>query len=104
MFNGLGTYTWSNNTTLSGIFENNFCQRVGKKIYPSGQMYVGELRMDLEHGKGVFTDGKQRIIGTWENGAITEELLETTVPALEAEAVAVLRDGTTSETSIRDFP
>jgi hypothetical protein len=83
MFDGLGTYTWSTGTSLSGLFEKNFCNRVGKKTYPGGQVYVGELSLDLEHGKGVYLDGKQRLLGLWEQGTLTEELFESVVPALE---------------------
>jgi len=85
MFNGLGTYTWSAGTSLAGVFESNFCNRVGKKTLPGGQVYVGELRHDLEHGKGVFTDGEQRIIGLWDEGALHQQLIETIVPALEVD-------------------
>jgi hypothetical protein len=87
MFDGLGCYTWSTGTSLSGLFEKNYCNRVGKKTYPGGQVYVGELKLDLEHGKGVYLDGKQRLLGLWENGKITEELFESVVPALEIDAV-----------------
>jgi hypothetical protein len=88
MFNGLGTFTWGSGTSLSGIFENNYCNRVGKKVYPEGQVYVGELKHDMEDGKGVFTDpGKQRIVGLWKEGKPVEELFESIVPALEVDAV-----------------
>jgi len=87
MLDGLGTYTWSSGTSLSGLFEKNYCNRVGKKTYPGGQIYVGELQLDLEHGKGVYLDGKQRILGIWEHGKIVEELFESVVPALEMDAV-----------------
>lgn len=85
MFHGLGTYTWSAGTSLAGVFENNYCNRVGKKTLPGGQVYVGEMKHDLEHGKGVFTDGEQRIIGIWNEGALQEQLFETVVPALEVD-------------------
>jgi hypothetical protein len=85
MFNGLGTYTWSAGTSLAGVFESNFCNRVGKKTLPGGQVYVGEMKLDLEHGKGVFTDGDQRIIGLWEEGKLVQQLIESIVPALEVD-------------------
>ena len=35
----------------------------------------------------VYLDGKQRLLGLWENGKIVEELFESVVPALEIDAV-----------------
>merc|ERR1711904_147122 len=69
----------------AGVFENNFCNRVGKKTLPGGQVYVGEMKHDMEDGKGVLTDGDQRIIGIWKEGALVEQLFETIVPALEVD-------------------
>jgi len=49
---------------------------------------VGELRQDVEHGRGVFTErpGGRRLVGTWHDGALVAELYEIAVPALEEEA------------------
>merc|ERR1719265_1334610 len=88
MFNGLGTYTWSAGTSLSGVFDNNYCNRVGKKTLPGGQVYVGELKHDLENGKGVYIDGDARIVGLWEEGCLVSEVFETMVPTLEVDASA----------------
>lgn len=87
MFDGHGTYLWSSGHSLSGLFEENHCNRVGHKVYPGGQVYHGELQMDLEHGKGVLVDGDFRLIGLWRNGQCIEELFETFVPALELDAI-----------------
>merc|ERR1719401_2836790 len=88
MFNGLGCYTWSSGTSLTGVFENNFCNKVGKKVYPGGHVYVGELCEDQEHGRGVLSDQYgTRIVGVWQYGQLTEELVEIIVPAIEVDAV-----------------
>jgi hypothetical protein len=87
MFNGLGTFSWASGHSLSGFFEDNTCSKVGRKIYPDGQMYFGELEADLEHGKGVLMEAGRRLIGLWKEGQIVEELFETFVPALELDAI-----------------
>merc|ERR1719162_2493356 len=93
MFNGLGCYTWSNGTILVGKFENNFCNHVGKKTYPAGQVYVGELQDDQENGRGVLSDQHgTRIVGVWESGALVEEIVEVIVPAIEVDATNGLGD------------
>lgn len=85
-FNGAGTYTWSSGTQLIGIFENNFCNQVGKKTYANGGVYLGELSADLEQGRGVFVDAKGvRVLGMWEKGRLVEELVEMIVPAAEVD-------------------
>merc|ERR1711974_390374 len=89
MGNGLGCYSWSSGVTLTGVFERGFCNRVGKKTYPSGETYVGELFEDQEHGSGVMSDRNgTRIVGTWNRGVLVEELVEMIVPALEVDSVA----------------
>merc|ERR1712137_179646 len=89
VFNGLGCYTWSSGTALVGVFENNVCSTVGKKTYPNGQVCVGELLEDQEHGRGVLTDQSgARVVGTWDHGVLTVELVEAIVPALEVDMVA----------------
>jgi len=89
MFNGLGTYTWSSGTSLVGVFENNVCNKVGKKMYPNGQVYVGELAEDQEHGRGVLSDQNgARIVAVWNHGRLSEELVEMIVPAIEVDAIA----------------
>lgn len=87
MFNGLGCFTWASGHTLTGLFADNICNRVGQKVYPGGQVYRGELQNDLEHGKGVLTEGDHRIVGLWKEGRCVEELVETFVPALELDAI-----------------
>lgn len=87
MFHGLGTFSWASGHSLSGFFEENHCSRVGRKAYPGGQVYFGELHMDLEQGKGVLVENNQRLIGLWREGRCVEELFETYVPALEVDAI-----------------
>mmetsp|Transcript_122678 Transcript_122678/g.392785 ORF Transcript_122678/g.392785 Transcript_122678/m.392785 type:complete len:366 (-) Transcript_122678:343-1440(-) len=88
-FTGLGCYTWSSGTTLMGVFENNFCSKLGKKAYPNGQVYVGELLEDEEHGRGVLADQSgNRIVGIWNRGKLEEELIEAIVRAQEVDALA----------------
>jgi len=87
MFHGFGAFSWASGHTLSGLFEDNHCSRVGRKVYPEGQVYFGELRMDLEHGKGVLIEGDQRLVGLWRGGRCVEELFETFVPALDLDAI-----------------
>jgi len=89
VFYGLGSYTWSSGTCVVGAFENNCCSKVGKKSYPDGTVYVGEFLEDQEHGRGVMTDRNgARIVGTWDNGKMVEELVEAIVPAIEVDAIA----------------
>merc|ERR1712185_815826 len=92
MFNGLGTFSWASGHSLSGFFADNICSKVGRKVYPDGQMYLGELQADLEHGKGVMIEAPKwseqdrcylkgrRLIGLWREGRCVEELFETYVP------------------------
>lgn len=87
MFHGRGTFWWSSGHSLAGLFEENLCSRVGHKVYPGGQVYYGELQMDLEHGKGVLIDGDFRLMGLWRDGCCVQELFETFVPALELDAI-----------------
>eukprot|EP00928_Gymnodinium_smaydae_P026817 TRINITY_DN20944_c1_g1_i1.p1 TRINITY_DN20944_c1_g1~~TRINITY_DN20944_c1_g1_i1.p1 ORF type:complete len:778 (+),score=136.62 TRINITY_DN20944_c1_g1_i1:243-2576(+) len=74
-FTGLGMFTWRCGATLAGIFEDNYCNRVGRKKYPDGHEYTGGLRFDMEHGKGVVTDGGRCTMGIWENGKMVEKLV-----------------------------
>eukprot|EP00743_Colponemidia_sp_Colp-15_P010212 GILK01011221.1.p1 GENE.GILK01011221.1~~GILK01011221.1.p1 ORF type:complete len:827 (-),score=108.90 GILK01011221.1:76-2556(-) len=85
MYNGLGTYAWRDGTQLIGIFEAHCCNKHGKKILPGGQTYVGEFKNDLEHGKGIYTDGDNRIVGTWRHGEVAEQLLERVIFSEEGE-------------------
>jgi len=87
MFNGLGTFSWASGHSLSGFFADNTCSKVGRKVYPDGQLYLGELQADLEHGKGVLMEAGRRLIGLWREGRCVEELFETFVPALELDAI-----------------
>lgn len=95
MFHGLGTFSWASGHSLAGLFEENFCNSVGRKVYPDGQVYTGELQMDLEHGKGVLVEAattgapgeSHRLIGLWREGKCVEELFETFVPAMELDAI-----------------
>jgi len=87
MFNGHGTFSWASGHSLSGSFSDNTCSLVGRKVYPDGQIYLGELQADLEHGKGVLMQAGRRLIGLWQEGRCVEELFETFVPALELDAI-----------------
>mmetsp|Transcript_67798 Transcript_67798/g.145121 ORF Transcript_67798/g.145121 Transcript_67798/m.145121 type:complete len:764 (+) Transcript_67798:49-2340(+) len=87
MFHGLGSFTWASGHSLTGLFERNHCNTVGHKVYPGGQVYYGALKMDLEHGRGVLTEGDQRLMGIWNEGICVQELFETFVPALELDAI-----------------
>lgn len=87
MFHGFGCFSWASGHSLSGLFDENFCSSVGRKAYPEGQVYHGELQMDLEHGKGVLVLGDQRLIGIYRDGRCVEELFEMFVPALELDAI-----------------
>merc|ERR1712151_1088166 len=86
-FHGLGTYTWASGRSLSGCFREGRCNEVGCKAYPGGQVYYGELKADLEHGKGVLMQGDTRLIGLWREGQLVQELFETFVPALDLDAI-----------------
>eukprot|EP00929_Paragymnodinium_shiwhaense_P087071 TRINITY_DN47379_c0_g1_i1.p1 TRINITY_DN47379_c0_g1~~TRINITY_DN47379_c0_g1_i1.p1 ORF type:complete len:964 (-),score=175.22 TRINITY_DN47379_c0_g1_i1:218-3109(-) len=104
-FNGLGTFQWANGSSLAGIFEDNYCSRVGRKVNSDGSVYTGELRFDLEHGKGVLwshdsgisnrrwghrhptqdvgSAGGSRLVALWEDGKAVKELLMSHAPELE---------------------
>lgn len=79
---GHGRFEWCTGHTLSGFFEEGYC-RFGEKVYESGQVYVGELKNDLEHGNGVLADGQFRVAGVWRKGRCSKELLETFVSLSE---------------------
>lgn len=82
-FKGLGVFTWATGAKLSGLFEDNFCNRVGRKIYRDGRIYTGELRHDLEHGKGLLIEGGKSFVGFWEQGKVVKRLIMSTEPELE---------------------
>jgi len=83
-FNGRGTFMWNDRTTLTGLYENNYCNRVGRKVYTDGREYTGELRYDLEHGKGIVTEPqKKRFVGIWEDGRVVEELFDSCAPEVD---------------------
>merc|ERR1719213_1351048 len=95
LFDGLGCYTWSSGTSITGVFDNNHCNKVGKKIYPNGNTYVGEFLKDQEHGRGVLCDKTgARIVGIWSSdpdrntSCLVEELVEAIVPPIEVDAIA----------------
>eukprot|EP00929_Paragymnodinium_shiwhaense_P095696 TRINITY_DN5694_c0_g1_i1.p1 TRINITY_DN5694_c0_g1~~TRINITY_DN5694_c0_g1_i1.p1 ORF type:complete len:812 (+),score=178.31 TRINITY_DN5694_c0_g1_i1:156-2591(+) len=87
LFHGLGTFTWASGHSISGCFQEHRCNSVGCKVYPGGLVYYGELEDDVEHGKGMLTDGKARLIGLWKKGRIEQELFETSVHALDLDAM-----------------
>jgi len=59
---------------------------VGRKTYPNGNVYVGELSEDEESGRGVMTDPSGgRVVGTWAKGRLVEELVEMIVGAAEVD-------------------
>lgn len=83
-FNGRGTFIWEDGISLTGLYEDNYCNRVGCKVYGDGRVYTGELRYDLEHGKGIVTEPqKKRFVGIWEHGRIVEELFDSCAPSVE---------------------
>merc|ERR1712072_818059 len=85
-FNGRGTFTWDDHSSLTGLFEDNYCNRVGRKCYPDGAEYTGELRFDLEHGKGIVTEhgkGQKRFVAIWDNGKVIEELFDVCAPEVD---------------------
>jgi len=83
-FNGRGAFTWSTGAQLGGLFEDGFCNRVGRKVYPDGMVYTGELRYDLEHGKGILSEpwGK-KLVARWEDGKAVKELLASCAPLFD---------------------
>merc|ERR1740117_2127808 len=83
-FNGRGTFMWTDRASLTGLFENNYCNRVGRKVYPDGREYTGELRYDLEHGKGIVSEAqKKRFVGIWNHGNVVEELFDSCAPEVD---------------------
>lgn len=83
-FNGRGTFMWADRTSLTGLYEDNYCNRIGRKVYPDGREYTGELRYDLEHGKGIVTEPqKKRFVAIWTNGKVVEELFDSCAPEMD---------------------
>lgn len=83
-FNGRGTFKWNDCTSLTGLFEDGYCNRLGRKIYPDGREYTGELRYDLEHGKGIQTEPqRKRFVGFWKDGNVVEELFDSCAPEVD---------------------
>lgn len=80
-FSGRGTFSWGTGAQLEGLFEDGYCNRVGRKVYPDGRVYTGELRYDLEHGKGVMSlPGAKCFVALWRNGEVVKELLDSCAP------------------------
>mmetsp|Transcript_121071 Transcript_121071/g.270287 ORF Transcript_121071/g.270287 Transcript_121071/m.270287 type:complete len:687 (-) Transcript_121071:70-2130(-) len=91
-FNGMGAFTWGDGaplTSLQGLFEDGYVNRVGRKVYPDGHEYIGELRFDLEHGKGLIREihiddcGPPGHVAMWKDGVLVRPLLETCAPVLD---------------------
>lgn len=77
-FSGLGAFNWNSGASLEGLFEDGYCNRVGRKVYPDGRVYSGELRFDLENGKGVVSEpGGRNFVAIWQGGRPVKELLES---------------------------
>lgn len=83
-FSGRGTFTWGAGAQLEGLFEDGYCNRVGRKVYPDGSVYTGELRYDLEHGKGVMSEpGGRNYVAIWRDGEAVKELLDSCAPEFD---------------------
>lgn len=83
-FCGRGTFTWGTGHQLQGLFEDNYCNRVGRKTYPDQRTYTGELRYDLEHGKGVMREpGGREFVGLWRDGEVLKELIMSGAPEFD---------------------
>lgn len=62
-----------NSSQISGSFIEGHLKS-GKKIYPDGKIYKGELKGELEHGKGLLiTKAGERYAGLWDHGLLVEE-------------------------------
>eukprot|EP00913_Durusdinium_trenchii_P006917 g6507.t1 len=91
MFNGLGCYTWSSGVTLTGVFENNVCSKVGKKTYTNGLIYVGELFEDQVDPRGppeqrVFVASRKPDV---QPGMLADELVDKQ----QCKAIAIFANG-----------
>lgn len=83
-FSGQGTFTWGTCHQLEGLFEDSYCNRVGRKVYPDQRIYTGELRYDLEHGKGVMREpGGREFVALWRDGEVLKELVMTVAPEFD---------------------
>lgn len=101
-FYGRGTFTWSSGASLEGLFEDGFCNRVGRKVYPDGHVYTGSLRHDLEHGRGVVSElGGRNLVAIWQDGKPVKELMQSYAPELQLAAGIVSDAGTSSGGSSR---
>jgi len=86
-FTGTGSFSWGSGASLEGLFEDGYCNRVGRKVYVDGRVYTGELRYDLEHGKGVMSEpGGRNFVALWHEGKPVKELLESCAPELHLTA------------------
>mmetsp|Transcript_104629 Transcript_104629/g.223625 ORF Transcript_104629/g.223625 Transcript_104629/m.223625 type:complete len:800 (+) Transcript_104629:151-2550(+) len=91
-FNGLGTFSWGSGNSLDGLFEEGYVNRIGRKIYADGRIYTGELRYDLEHGKGVMSDGVRNLVAMWHVGVPVKELLQSCAPKLDPALLGLCED------------
>jgi len=85
-FTGLGAFNWNSGASLEGLFEDGYCNRVGRKVYPDGRVYSGALRFDLENGKGVVSEpGGRSFVAVWKSGRPVRELPESCAAELHFE-------------------
>jgi len=83
-FSGRGCFVWGSGAQLEGLFEDSYCNRVGRKVYPDGRVYTGELRYDLEHGKGVMREpGGRSYVALWKDGEVVKELVMSCAPEFD---------------------
>lgn len=83
-FMGRGVFSWSSGAVLEGLFEDGYCNRVGRKVYPDGHIYTGEIRYDLEHGKGLVSrPGGLSFVALCRHGQVVKELLDSCAPEFD---------------------
>ena len=66
------TITLEYNGVYTGQLNNGKFHGYGKKIFYNGDIYDGNWKDGYEHGKGVYTCGKKKIIGMWVDGVLVK--------------------------------
>ena len=81
-YHGEGRLSWTDKDGEEVVYEGGFKDGKfhghGRHIQKHCEQ-VGEFRNNVPHGKGVFTifATKQKMVGTWENGELIKEDIES---------------------------
>ncbi|HBR01702.1 MAG TPA: hypothetical protein DD738_03745 [Ruminiclostridium sp.] len=69
MFEGKGTYSWSDGDEYTGQWKDDLIEGKGTYIWADGGMYEGEWRYDMFSGQGIYTWASgSKYAGEWKEG------------------------------------